>query len=56
MSILPTGYNFAIADLVVHEYIGILRYYIYNLLGWNPKPSSKRSAAREIPLVRAIAC
>jgi uncharacterized SAM-binding protein YcdF (DUF218 family) len=37
ISILPTGYNFAIADLAAHEYVGILRYYIYNLLGWNPK-------------------
>jgi uncharacterized SAM-binding protein YcdF (DUF218 family) len=37
ISILPTGYNFAIADLAAHEFIGILRYYVYNLLGWNPK-------------------
>jgi uncharacterized SAM-binding protein YcdF (DUF218 family) len=37
ISILPTGYNFAIADLAAHEYVGIVRYYIYNLLGWNPK-------------------
>ncbi len=36
MSILPIGYNFAIADLSTHEYIGMLRYYIYNVLGWNP--------------------
>jgi uncharacterized SAM-binding protein YcdF (DUF218 family) len=39
ISILPTGYNFAIADLAAHEYVGMLRYYIYNLLGWNPKVS-----------------
>ena len=39
ISILPTGYNFAIADLAAHEFIGILRYYVYNLLGWNPKPA-----------------
>jgi uncharacterized SAM-binding protein YcdF (DUF218 family) len=39
VSIFPTGYNFAIADLAVHEYVGILRYYIYNLLGWNPRVS-----------------
>jgi uncharacterized SAM-binding protein YcdF (DUF218 family) len=37
ISIQPTGYNFAIADLAAHEYLGIVRYYIYNLLGWNPK-------------------
>jgi uncharacterized SAM-binding protein YcdF (DUF218 family) len=37
VSIFPIGYNFAIADLAIHEYVGILRYYIYNLFGWNPK-------------------
>jgi hypothetical protein len=37
------GYNFAIADLAVHEYAGILRYYIYNLLGWNPRVSRSAS-------------
>ncbi len=36
VSILPTGYNFTIADLAAHEYIGMVRYYIYNSLGWNP--------------------
>jgi uncharacterized SAM-binding protein YcdF (DUF218 family) len=43
MSILPTGYNFTIADLAAHEYIGILRYYIYNFLGWNPSVSRSAS-------------
>jgi uncharacterized SAM-binding protein YcdF (DUF218 family) len=36
LSILPAGYNFAIADFAAHEYVGIVRYYVYNLLGWNP--------------------
>src|SRR6266404_3185936 len=26
----------ATADLAAHEYIGMVRYYIYNFLGWNP--------------------
>ena len=43
VSIFPIGYNFAIADLAVHEYIGILRYYIYNLLGLNPRVSRSAS-------------
>lgn len=43
VSIFPIGYNFAIADLAVHEYAGILRYYIYNLLGWNPRVSRSAS-------------
>jgi hypothetical protein len=32
-SILPVGYNFAIAALAADEYVGIVRYYVYNLLG-----------------------
>ena len=39
LSILPIGYNFAVADLAAHDYIGMLRYYIYNFLGWNPPVS-----------------
>lgn len=35
-SILPLAYNIAVADLALHEYAGILRYDIYNALGWNP--------------------
>ena len=26
-----------ITDFAIHEYIGILRFYIYNFLGWNKK-------------------
>jgi uncharacterized SAM-binding protein YcdF (DUF218 family) len=33
----PLGYNFAMNDFAIHEYIGILRFYIYNFLGWNKK-------------------
>ena len=43
MSILPIGYNLTIADLAAHEYIGIVRYYIYNFLGWNPTVSPSAS-------------
>lgn len=34
-SLLPLAYNFAVADLALHEYAGIVRYDIYNALGWN---------------------
>jgi len=34
-SIIPRGYNFAIADFALHEHIGIARYYFYNFMGWN---------------------
>jgi len=35
ISLLPTAYNFALADFALHEYLGILRYHAYNALGWN---------------------
>jgi uncharacterized SAM-binding protein YcdF (DUF218 family) len=28
-SIIPLGYHFAIADFALHEYIGIIRFYVY---------------------------
>ncbi len=34
-SLIPIGYNFAITDFILHEYIGIARLYIYNKLGLN---------------------
>jgi uncharacterized SAM-binding protein YcdF (DUF218 family) len=38
---LPVGWNIAAADMALHEYLGILRYYVYNLFGWNaPKAAS----------------
>jgi uncharacterized SAM-binding protein YcdF (DUF218 family) len=35
VSVVPTAYNVALADIALHEYIGVLRYHVYNLLGWN---------------------
>ena len=37
----PLSYNFAIMDMALHEYIGLIRYQIYNLMGWNSNPASK---------------
>lgn len=34
-SIIPSGYNFILADLAMHEYGGMLRFYIFNLMNWN---------------------
>jgi uncharacterized SAM-binding protein YcdF (DUF218 family) len=31
----PNGYNFAVMDAAMHEYMGILRFYFYNFMGWN---------------------
>jgi len=35
LGVLPNSWNFLLLDLALHEYIGILRYHVYNLLGWN---------------------
>lgn len=37
LAIIPSSYNFVLADLVLHEYIGIMRFYVYNFLGWNKR-------------------
>lgn len=37
ISKLPLGYNFAMSDLAVHEYLGIAHFYIYHFFGWNKK-------------------
>lgn len=39
LSLLPTAYNFLMAELAVHEYVGLLRYHVYNWLGWNARPA-----------------
>lgn len=36
-SILPQSYNFTLADVALHEYLGIARYRLYQWLGWNVK-------------------
>ncbi len=35
LSWLPLSYNFAMADVTLHEYSGIVRYHVYNAMGWN---------------------
>ena len=34
-SLVPVSYNFSFTDLALHEYFGFLRYWFYNLVGWN---------------------
>ncbi|TCI11403.1 YdcF family protein [Dyella soli] len=31
----PVAWNISMADVALHEYLGIARYYVYNLAGWN---------------------
>jgi uncharacterized SAM-binding protein YcdF (DUF218 family) len=33
----PSSWNFAVTDVVLHEYIGVWRYHFYNFMGWNVK-------------------
>jgi uncharacterized SAM-binding protein YcdF (DUF218 family) len=43
LAVLPLSYNFLVTDLALHEYAGVLRYYVYQLMGWNvqaKKPGS----------------
>jgi uncharacterized SAM-binding protein YcdF (DUF218 family) len=35
LSWLPLSSNFTMADLALHEYVGIARYHWYNAMGWN---------------------
>lgn len=37
--LLPVGYNFAVADIALHQHIGILRFYVYEALGLNRRPN-----------------
>ena len=37
-SIVPSAYNLLLMDHVLHEYKGLLRYHIYNFMGWNQPP------------------
>ncbi|WP_430390291.1 YdcF family protein [Dyella sp. 20L07] len=33
--LLPDSWNYLLADAALHEYLGILRYHVYNMMGWN---------------------
>jgi uncharacterized SAM-binding protein YcdF (DUF218 family) len=37
---IPIGYNFAVADIALHQYIGILRFHVYEALGLNCRSGS----------------
>jgi uncharacterized SAM-binding protein YcdF (DUF218 family) len=34
----PNAWNITFCDVALHEYVGIARYDVYNLLGWNAPP------------------
>lgn len=35
VTLVPAGYNFALMDVALHEYLGIWRKRVYDSLGWN---------------------
>lgn len=40
-ALLPSAWNLVIADVFIHEQIGLLRYKIYETMGWNSKEIAK---------------
>jgi uncharacterized SAM-binding protein YcdF (DUF218 family) len=45
MTCWPNAWNMALTDLALHEYIGVLTYHVYNMMGWNAPPPSRYGAA-----------
>ncbi|WP_130618142.1 YdcF family protein [Dyella amyloliquefaciens] len=39
--LFPDSWNVLLTDACMHEYLGILRYYVYNALGMNAPPSPR---------------
>jgi uncharacterized SAM-binding protein YcdF (DUF218 family) len=37
VGVVPQAYNFLLMDLTLHEYAGLVRYRVYEMLGWNIK-------------------
>lgn len=35
----PNGWNMSLTEAALHEYVGVLTYYMYNAFGWNAPPS-----------------
>lgn len=42
---IPLGQNFAIADIALHQFVGLLRLRVYNALGLNKPSESRRHSA-----------
>lgn len=36
----PQSWNFTVTDAALHEYTGVLRYHVYNAMGWNVRATS----------------
>ena len=42
---LPNAWNMMLTDIALHEYVGVLTYHLYNVMGWNAPPPSRYGAA-----------
>lgn len=49
VGLLPTSMNLLVMDLLLHEQIGVARYHVYNLLGWNAPSTSRRAIGSAPP-------
>jgi hypothetical protein len=45
LGLIPVAYNFELADLAVHEYIGVVRYFVYERMGWNAGAEGGRAGS-----------
>jgi uncharacterized SAM-binding protein YcdF (DUF218 family) len=41
VSLWPSGYNLLLTDMAMHEYLGMLQFYLYNLFGLNSPGESQ---------------
>jgi uncharacterized SAM-binding protein YcdF (DUF218 family) len=41
---LPSSYHFFVTDIALHEYVGMLRYRVYEYLGWNSASAAAGAA------------
>lgn len=40
IGMMSLGYNFAMMDFAIHEYLGMARFHVYHFLGWNKEVTS----------------
>ncbi|CRD59443.1 Uncharacterized SAM-binding protein YcdF, DUF218 family [Stenotrophomonas indicatrix] len=50
---LPSAYNLLLIEVMVHEYIGVLRYRVYNGMGWNEE-SIRQDSVTPATTIRAL--
>ncbi|MCP4318121.1 MAG: hypothetical protein GY789_19400 [Hyphomicrobiales bacterium] len=41
----PIAYNVLLTDVALLEYVGLLQYDTYNMMGWNPPPVQQKTGS-----------